>query len=188
MQLHDDESSVREGSVVAVSIDGKHRFSKTPRFSISLTSGNGVEGDAHYGPYVRHRYLARHDPTASNLRQVHLISSELFGALQTRGFEVHPGDLGENITTMGLDLECLPLGTVLRLGASATLRLTGLRTPCVLIDRFRPGLKDELGGGPSGPRFKAGVMAVVSEGGEVSPGNLIRAVLPARPHVPLPPL
>jgi MOSC domain-containing protein YiiM len=177
-----------EGSVVAVSVDGKHRFSKTPRLSIILTKGHGIEGDAHYGPFVRHRYLARRNPTAANLRQVHLIPSELFDALRTRGFAVRPGNLGENITTIGLDLECLPLGTMLRLGASATVRLTGLRTPCVLIDRFKAGLKDELRNGSLGPRFRAGVMAVVSDGGEVSPGDPIRAVMPASSHLALPPL
>ncbi|QIO37485.2 MOSC domain-containing protein [Bradyrhizobium sp. 1(2017)] len=156
--------------------------------SINLTKGHGIEGDAHYGPVVRHRYLARRAPTAPNLRQVHLIPSELFDALRTCGYQVYPGNLGENITTMGLYLECLSLGTMLRLGASATVRLTGLRTPCVLIDRFEAGLKDELRNGPLGLRFRAGVMAVVSEGGEVSAGDSIRAVLPKPPHLALPPL
>jgi MOSC domain-containing protein YiiM len=174
--------------VVAVSIDGKHRFSKTPRLSIALTRGHGIEGDAHYGPFVRHRYLARRNPQAPNLRQVHLIPNELFDTLQRSGYEVRPGDLGENIVTVGLDLECLPLGTVLMLGASATLKLTGLRTPCLLIDRFKSGLKKRLQGDPAGPRFRAGVMAIVTEGGEVSPGDRIRAVLPASPHRVLPPL
>ena len=174
--------------MVAVSIDGKHRFSKTSRLSIKLTRGHGIEGDAHCGTYVRHRYLARRNPGAQNLRQVHLIPSELFAALKVAGFEVRPGDLGENIATVGLDLECLPLGTVLRLGASATLELTGLRTPCVLIDRFRPGLKDRLQGGAAGPRFRAGVMAIVREGGEVWPGDRISAVVPAPPYLALPPL
>jgi MOSC domain-containing protein YiiM len=137
---------------------------------------------------VRHRYLARRDPMAPNLRQVHLIPSELFDGLQASGFEVHPGDLGENIATAGLDLECFPLGTILHLGASATLELTGLRTPCVLIDRFKSGLKNRLQGGAAGPRFRAGVMAIVTAGGEVSCGDRIRAVLPAPPHVALPPL
>ena len=134
------------------------------------------------------RRVARRNPKAPNLRQIHLIPSELFDALQTSGFEVRLGDLGENIATVGLDLECLTLGTLLRLGASATLELTGLRTPCVLIDRFRSGLKNRLQGKPAGPRFKAGVMAIVTEGGEVSPGDRIRAVLPAPPHLDLPPL
>jgi MOSC domain-containing protein YiiM len=186
--IHQNNHPVTEASVVAVSVDGKHRFSKTPRLSIILTRGHGIEGDAHFGPFVRHRYLARRNPTAANLRQVHLIPSELFDELRTRGFYIRPGNLGENITTMGLDLECLPLGTVLRLGASAIVRLTGLRTPCVLINRFEAGLNDELRNGLLGPRFRAGVMAVVLDGGEVSPGDPIRAVLPASPHLALPPL
>jgi hypothetical protein len=151
-------------------------------------NGGACEGDAHYGRFVRHRYLARRDPNALNLRQVHLIPSELFDPLRKFGFDVRAGDLGENITTIGLDLECLPLGTVLRLGASAILELTGLRTPCVLIDRFKAGLKDRLQGGAPGPRFRAGVMAVVSEGGEVALGDCVRAFLPAPPHLDLPPL
>ena len=174
--------------MVAVSVDGKHRFSKTSRPSITLTRGHGIEGDAHYGPFVRHRYLARQNPKALNLRQVHLVPSELFDALRKSGLEVHFGDLGENVTTVGLDLECLPLGTLLRLGASATLELTGLRTPCVLMDRFKAGLRVELQGHPARPRFRAGVMAIVSEGGEVALGDRIRAFLPARPYLDLPPL
>ena len=174
--------------MVAVSVDGKHRFSKTSRPSITLTSGHGIEGDAHYGPFLRHRYLARRNPKAPNLRQVHLIPSELFDALRSSGFKVHPGDLGENISTLGLDLESLPLGTMLHLGASATLELTGLRTPCVLIDRFKSGLKNRLQGGAAGPRFRAGVMAIVTNGGDVSPGDRIRTVFPAPPHLVLPPL
>lgn len=125
---------------------------------------------------------------APNLRQVHLIPSDLFDALRSSGFAVNPGDLGENIATVGLDLESLPLGTILQLGASATLELTGLRTPCVLIDRFKSGLRKRLKGGAAGPRFRAGVMAIVIKGGVVSPGERIRTVLPAPPHRALPPL
>jgi hypothetical protein len=102
-----EQDSVPNGAVVAVSVC-RHRFSKISRLSITLTSGHGIEGDAHYGPFMRHRYLARRNPKAPNLRQIHLIPSELFDALQTSGFEVRPGDLGENIATVGLDLECLP--------------------------------------------------------------------------------
>ncbi|MGY3529341.1 MOSC domain-containing protein YiiM [Bradyrhizobium sp. USDA 4452] len=177
-----------QGSVVTVAIDAKHRFSKTPCLSIVLKTGKGVEGDAHYGQLVRHRYLARQNPRAPNLRQVHLIPSELYKALRNSGFDVGPGDLGENITTTGLDLERLPLNTQFRIGASVNIRLTGLRTPCILIDRFKSGLKSRLLAETPNPPFRAGVMAVVSEGGEISPGDPIRAVLPDCPHRPLPPL
>jgi MOSC domain-containing protein YiiM len=185
---HLTEKPVLRGSVVAVALDAKHRFSKTPRFSITLAAGHGVEGDAHYGQFVRHRYLAHRQPQAPNLRQVHLIPSELFDAVRKSGFDIGPGDLGENITTAGLDLETLPLNTQLRIGSSANIRLTGLRTPCFLIDRFRSGLKSRLLADTPNPRFRAGVMAVVSEGGEISPGDPIHAILPNHPHQPLPPL
>jgi MOSC domain-containing protein YiiM len=188
LQQSEKEGLVLEGEVVGVSVDGKHRFSKMTRPSITLTADHGIEGDAHYGPFVRHRYLARRNPKAPNLRQVHLIPREMFDALRMAGFAVHAGDLGENVTTAGLNLEHLPLGTVLRLGGSATLELTGLRTPCILIDRFEAGLKSRLLGGSAGPRFKAGVMAIVSEGGMVAPGDRIRAILPSRPHLDLPAL
>ena len=67
------------------------------------------------------------------------MAAELFDELRTGGYEVGPGELGENITTTGLDLTRLPLGTMIRLGGTAAVKLTGLRTPCVLIDRFRKG-------------------------------------------------
>ena len=185
---HLTEKPVLRGSVVAVALDAKHRFSKTPRLSIILTAGYGVEGDAHYGQFVRHRYLAHRKPRSPNLRQVHLIPSELFNALRKPGYDLSPGDLGENITTAGLDLEMLPLNTQLRIGTSANIRLTGLRTPCVLIDRFKSGLKTRLLTETPNPRFRAGVMAVVSEGGEISPGDPIHAILPDHPHLPLPPV
>jgi MOSC domain-containing protein YiiM len=116
------------------------------------------------------------------------MSVELFDVLWTSGYNVQPGDLGENITTVGLDLEKLPLDTVLRIGNSANIRLTGLRTPCVLIDRFKPGLKDRLRESTSGAIFRSGVMASVLHGGDVDPGDPIRVVLPPPPRLVLPPL
>jgi MOSC domain-containing protein YiiM len=105
-----------EGKVVAVCADLKHRFSKTPRLSITLVADLGIEGDAHFGAFVKHRYLARRDPRAHNDRQVHLIPVELLHELHEAGYDIQPGDLGENITTEDLDLEELPLDTELRIG------------------------------------------------------------------------
>ena len=173
-----------EGKVVAVCADPKHRFSKISFLSINLIAGHGVEGDAHAGPFVKHRYLARRDPRAPNLRQVHLIAVDLFQGLKVAGFGVEPGDLGENITTAGIGLETLPLGTELQIGG-ATLRLTGLRTPCVLIDRFKSGLRARLIV-PRSPPFRAGVMAIVTGEGIVVPGADIRAILPQAPRRALP--
>jgi MOSC domain len=175
------------GNVVAVAADRGHHFSKPLRDSIDLVQGLGIEGDAHAGPHVRHRYLARRRPRLPNLRQVHLIPVEIFAELRTAGYDVGPGELGENITVAGLELERLPLGTVIRLGMTAAVELTGLRTPCVLIDRFQPGLKSRMiREDIRGPKFKCGVVGVVRIGGRVSPGNAAWAELPDGPQQPLP--
>jgi MOSC domain-containing protein YiiM len=178
-----------EGKVVAVAADRTHRFSKPLQDHIMLIPGYGVEGDAHAGAFVRHRYLARKQPRLPNLRQVHLIPSELFASLREQGFEVGAGDLGENIITAGLDLERMPLGTRIRLGPSAAVELTGLRTPCILIDRFRAGLKRKvLSSDKKGPPFKCGVLGVVHAGGRVAGGDSARVLLPDPPLRTLPSL
>ncbi|MCD9113195.1 MULTISPECIES: MOSC domain-containing protein [Bradyrhizobium] len=133
-----------EGAVLAVAADSGHRFSKPVQDHITLVKGHGVDGDAHAGQYVRHRYLARRHPCLPNLRQVHLIPSELFATVRVAGYDIERGQLGENITTAGLDLEKIPLGTRIELGPTAVVELTGLRTPCVLIDRSRTGLKRQV--------------------------------------------
>ena len=183
-----EECIAVEGSVCSVSGSPRHGFSKPVRESISLIKGYGVEGDAHAGAFVRHRYLARWRPRMTNERQVHLIDQATFDELRGQGFNVQPGQLGENITTVGVELLTLPLGTELRLGPNAVLELRGLRTPCVLIDRFQKGLLKALVRKGEQPRFRAGVMGVVREGGVVSRGDLIRAVPPMGPLQPLPPL
>ncbi|MCR8546697.1 MOSC domain-containing protein [Salipiger sp. P9] len=172
--------------VVAVARDAAHRFSKTPCPAIVLIAGEGVEGDAHRGVTVQHRSRVAQDPTQPNLRQVHLLSAELFDELAEKGYEVRPGDMGENITTRGLDLLGLPRGTVLGIG-EARLEVTGLRNPCAQISGFRPGLLSEvLRRGPDGTLVRrAGIMAVVTQGGAVSPGDAISVHLPAAPHLPL---
>lgn len=178
------------GFVEAVSQSGTHRFSKTPRMWIRLLPGLGVEGDAHAGATVKHRSRVARDPTQPNLRQVHLLHRELFAELATQGFVIGPGDIGENILTRDVDLLGLATGTVLRIGDGAELRITGLRNPCVQLDRFRPGLmaatldRDASGG----LIRKAGVMAVVLTGGEVRPGNAIVIVPPPGPPRPLLPV
>jgi hypothetical protein len=150
-----------EGKVVAVAADRTHRFSKPLQDHIMLIPGYGVEGDAHAGAFVRHRYLARKQPRLPNLRQVHLIPSELFASLREQGFEVGAGDLGENITTAGLDLEQMPLGPLIELGPSAIIELTGLRRPCVLIDRFRAGLRRHvLSSAETGPPLASFMSAI----------------------------
>jgi len=175
------------GIVTAVSCSATHTFSKPTQDSIHLLAGLGVEGDAHLGETVQHRSRVARDPSQPNLRQVHLIQAELLDELQAVGFAVLPGQMGENITTRGVDLLGLPVGARLHLGDSAVVEVTGLRNPCAQIDAFRPGLRaavldrDEKGA----TIRKAGVMGIVLAAGVVRPGDSIRVVLPPEPHQPL---
>lgn len=173
-----------KATVVSVSRSRLHGFHKTVEEAIILRTGLGVDGDAHEGITVKHRSRVAVDPTQPNLRQVHLIHSELFAELQAKGFDVAPGDLGENILTQGIDLLGLPAGTILHLGTAARIEITGLRNPCSQIDRFQPGLlKAVLDKTPSGKLIrKAGIMSVVLEGGPVRRGDPIRLLLPPEPH------
>lgn len=175
------------GEVVAVCRSSTHSFGKPTLAAIRLLAGLGVEGDAHLGQTVKHRSRVAADPTQPNLRQIHLIHAELHDELRAAGFDVSPGQMGENITTRGIDLLALPVGTLLRLGPEAVVEVTGLRNPCAQLDAFQPGLtaavmdRDEFG------RLirKAGVMGVVRASGEVRPGDSIRIELPLPPHRPL---
>lgn len=174
----------------AVHASAAHGVGKVSRDAIRLLAGLGVEGDAHLGETVRHRSRVRRDPTQPNLRQVHLIHGELHDELSGRGFPVGPGELGENVTTRGVDLLALPAGTLLRLGRDAVVELTGLRNPCVQLDGLRPGLmRAVLDRDPEGGLVrKAGVMGVVVAGGEVRPGDAVAVTPPAGLHEPLEPV
>ncbi|MFF7754477.1 MOSC domain-containing protein [Streptomyces sp. NPDC007971] len=175
------------GVVTAVSSNSEYSFTKPNRESITLLVGLGVEGDVHAGVTVKHRSRVAQDPTQPNLRQVHLIHEELFNELGEAGFRVAPGELGENITTRAIDLLRLPVGTLLRIGAEAVVEVTGLRNPCLQIDNFQDGLlkqvvgRDDLGNIVR----KAGIMGIVTEGGVVRPGDVIKVELPDGPHRPL---
>ncbi|MGW0532980.1 MOSC domain-containing protein [Streptomyces sp. NPDC003032] len=173
--------------VTAVSSNATYSFSKPNRESVTLLAGLGVEGDVHAGEKVKHRFRVRQNPDQPNLRQVHLIHEELFDELAADGFAVAPGELGENITTRGVDLLGLPTGALLRIGGSAVVEVTGLRNPCRQIDDFRAGLmKKVVGRGTDGAvAHKSGVMSVVRQGGEIRPGDAVEVVLPDGPHRPL---
>lgn len=161
--------------VVAVALSASHTFSKSTRDEIRLVANHGVEGDAHAGATVKHRSRVRVDATQPNLRQVHLIHAELHDELGAAGFDVRAGQLGENITTRGIDLLGLSRGTELRIGDDVVLEVTGLRNPCKQIEAFQPGLLGAVVEKQPDGRvaFKAGIMAVVRAGGVVRPGDEI---------------
>ncbi len=170
-------------SVIAVHRSSSHSFSKFAEDDgITLIEGIGVEGDAHSGVTVKHRSRVARDASQPNLRQVHLIHAELFDELMKSDHAVWPGDLGENVTTRGIDLLGLSTGTILRLGtAGARVQLTGLRNPCSQIDKFQKGLMAAVLDRDAEGKLirKSGVMAVVLAGGKVMPGDAIEVELPA---------
>ena len=172
--------------VSAVCLNPEHGFHKYPRARIRLLAGLGVEGDAHCGSTVKHRSRVRQNPNQPNLRQVHLIHSELHNALQQQGFTVKPGDMGENITTTGIELLHLPRHTRLHIGESM-IEITGLRNPCQQLNDFQPGLMQAVLEKDAAGNLirKAGVMGIVIQGGIVAPGDDIQVVLPPLPHLNL---
>lgn len=176
--------------IQALASDGAHRFSKQPAQSLTLLAGLGVEGDAHAGVTVKHRSRVARDPSQPNLRQLHLLHAEIFEELAPQGFALKAGDIGENVTTRGLDLLGLGTGTRLCLGTEAVVEITGLRNPCAQLDHFQAGLmaamlgRDEAGG----LIRKSGVMAIVLQGGVLRLGDPIIVIPPAGPHRPLQPV
>ena len=179
-----------DGVVTAVSRGARHTLVKPNEDKIRLLAGLGVEGDAHSGATVKHRSRVARDPSQPNLRQVHLVHAELHETLQEQGFVVSPGQMGENVTTRGIDLLGLPSGTRLHLGDTAIVEVTGLRNPCAQLDRIQPGLMGAtLERAADGNLIrKAGIMAVVVDGGDVRPGDTIRVELPPDPRPPLAPV
>ncbi len=173
--------------VVAVARRDGHGVGKDVVPRVLLLAGEGVFGDAHAGAAMRHR---SRDKTLPNVRQVHMIQSELFDELAARGFDLSPGVMGENVTTRGVDLLALPIGARLHLGAAAVVELTGLRNPCVQLQRLQPGLMDAvLDRAADGSLIRrAGVMGVVLHGGEVQAGDAVVVQLPPGPRRPLIPV
>ncbi len=176
--------------VAAVHRKPTHSFSKTTVASIELVPGHGVRDDAHYGVKVKHRSRVARDPSQPNLRQVHLLHEELFSEILDAGLRVLPGQMGENITTRGLDLLSLSAGTRLRLGTRAVVEITGLRNPCAQIEAFTAGLLAAVSGRAADGSIirKAGVMAIVLEGGLVQAGDPIAIVRQPDEHQSLQPV
>ena len=180
MSINDSATAI----VIAVSCDATHAFSKPNQDHLVLLASLGVQGDAHLGITVQHRSRVAADPTQPNLRQVHLIHAELHDELRAAGFAVLPGQMGENVTTRGINLLALPVGTRLHLGNAAVVEITGLRNPCTQLDQFQSGLMQAVLAHDANGNLirKAGIMGTVLLGGEVRPGDIIRVELPPQPH------
>lgn len=173
--------------VASLSKDSKHRFSKQTCNSLTFLKGLGIEGDAHCGALVKHRSRVKADPSQPNLRQVHLVATELISELKHSGFDVEAGTIGENILTSGVDLLSLPQGAMLFIGSEVVLKITGLRNPCAQLDNYQAGLtKAVLDRDDEGNLIrKAGIMAIVEKGGLVNVGDAIHVELPPGPQLAL---
>jgi hypothetical protein len=176
--------------VLAVHRSSSHSFSKFTEDSLTLIQGIGVQGDAHAGEKVKHRSRVARDANQPNLRQVHLLHAELFDELMAADIAVWPGDMGENITTRGIDLLALPTGARLHIGEEAIVELTGLRNPCSQLDRFHRGLMAAVLHRDAHGQLvrKSGVMAVVVFGGIIRPGDAIRVEIPGGEIIALVPV
>ncbi|KAL3688171.1 hypothetical protein R1sor_014480 [Riccia sorocarpa] len=183
-------ASAMGASVTAVSLSKGNPVIKGNQKSIRLISGGGVAGDDHCGEKVQHIYSKKVNPDQPNLRQVHLIHSELHDELKTAGFNVGPGQMGENVTTRGVDLLSLPLGTRLHIGSGAILEVTGIRNACSKLNIIQKGLLKavQYPDGQGNMVRKCGIMSIVVRGDEVHPGDAIQVELPPYPHMPLPAL
>ena len=135
------EKKMKNGIVKSVCKSETHTFSKFNCDRIVLLEGLRVEGDGHMGGTVKHRSRVAVDPRQPNLRQVHLIHAELFDELKEKGFSIQAGEIGENITTNGIELLSLPKGTLLKIGETAIIEVTGLRNPCHQLQDGPPDLK-----------------------------------------------
>lgn len=178
---------INKATVIALSKSETHSFSKVNCEKLLLLEGLGIEGDAHMGKTVKHISRVKQDSAQPNLRQVHLIHSELFDEIELKGFHVNPGQIGENVTTHGIDLLSLPKGTILKIGADAAIEVTGLRNPCNQLNSIKEGLMNAvLGKDDNGTIIlKAGIMGIVINGGEIHVKDTIEVVLPQQPYIKL---
>jgi MOSC domain-containing protein YiiM len=167
-------------SVHSTHLATKHTFSKTYTPSITLVAGQGVQGDCHAGKTLQK--TSSNSSSEPNLRQVHLLNYELFTSLASDGFKIQPGELGENITTSGVDLLSLPSGSYLYFGSGdegPVVQVTGLRNPGPGVEKFQKGLLDRVKYKVEGKTVRRlGVMGTVVRGGTINSGDVIRVVEP----------
>lgn len=137
-------------TVVATCISENKGERKKPVESVELRQEHGIVGDAHAGEWHR---------------QVSLLASESIAKMRALGLDVDSGDFAENITTVGIDLVSLPVGTRLQIGP-ALLEVTQIGKEC----HNRCAIYYQAG---DCVMPKEGIFARVVVGGTVSPGDEI---------------
>ncbi len=139
------------GAVVSVNISRTKGVRKAPVLGCRVVPGLGLEGDAHAG---------------DGHRQVSLLALESIEKMRVEGLDVGPGDFAENITTSGLELVSLPVGTVLRVGGGARLEVSQIGKVC----HDRCAIFEQAGDCVM-PR--EGIFARVLAGGQIGPGDRV---------------
>jgi len=147
-----DVKQTRDGQIVAVSVSLKKGVKKTNIPMGSLIENHGLENDAHAGDWHR---------------QVSLLAIESISKIREKGIDVHPGDFAENITTEGIKLWELPVGTRLKLGEDALVEVTQIGKEC----HDRCAIFKQVGDCVM-PR--EGIFVKVLEGGTIVPAGGIR--------------
>ncbi|HMK43774.1 MAG TPA: MOSC domain-containing protein [Dissulfurispiraceae bacterium] len=105
-----------QGKVVSVNISTKKGERKTPVAEVRFVENKGIEGDGH--------------ASSETHRQVSLLAIESIRKMQQMGLDVKPGDFAENVTTEGLDLPALPVGTRLKIGQNVLAEVTQIGKEC----------------------------------------------------------
>lgn len=164
-----------QGSIKTVCKKSEPKLPKFPVEEIHLIENHGVEGDYHAGEFIRHRYLARKDPTRPNHRQVLITDTSIYQTLANQGFQIDHGMLGENIVMEGVNVMVLPIGSKLTIN-EAILEITEIREPCYQLNDMHPGLQDAVMPDRNNEKtWNAGMMAIVLQGGSVKPGDKFQA-------------
>jgi len=169
-------TSLSRGFVVAVCKKAEPGIPKIEVTAIQLLENYGVAGDYHAGQFVRHRYLAKKDPTKPNQRQVLLIDTTILAELASQDIHLEPGMMGENILLDGISVMSLAIGTQIEIG-QAVLEVTEIRNPCYQLNEMHPRLLKVVETSGTGPDPRnAGMLARILTGGWVRPGDLVKTL------------
>lgn len=141
--------------VVAVCTSRKKGTKKEPVAEVLIKEDYGVMGDAH-ADCLTHR-------------QVSLLAMESIDKMRSQGFDLKPGDFAENITTEGIDLVSLPVGTKIMIGDEVILEMTQIGKECHTACAIRRQVGDCI-------MPREGIFARVIRGGTVRPGDILRTL------------
>jgi MOSC domain-containing protein YiiM len=144
-----------KGKVISVNVSDKKGEKKHNIDKCSLLEGHGLEQDAHAGPWHR---------------QVSLLATESIEKIRKMGLNVNPGDFAENLTTEGVELPTLPIGTRLMIGGSVLMRVTQIGKEC----HTRCAIFQQVG---DCVMPKEGIFTEVLTGGEIKVGDEIEVLL-----------